>query len=77
VPKNITLKISDETALWARRKAAEENTSVSKLLSDMLEREMRQSDAYRQAFERWSVHRPIAAVGASNRMSREKVHERR
>jgi hypothetical protein len=77
VSKNITVKLSDETALWARRKAAEEDTSVSRLLSNMLEREMRQSDAYWKAFERWSSHRPIAAAGASQRMSREEVHERR
>ncbi len=28
MPKNVTIKLSDETALWARRKAAEEDTSV-------------------------------------------------
>jgi hypothetical protein len=76
VPKNITIKLADETALWARRKAAEENTSVSRLLSDMLEREMRLSDAYWRAFEHWKSHRPLAAAGAANRMSREQTHER-
>lgn len=77
VPKNVTIKLADETALWARRKAAEENTSVSRLLSDMLEREMRLSDAYWRAFERWNSHRPLAAAGAAQRMSREEAHERR
>jgi hypothetical protein len=77
VPKNITIKLSDETALWARRKAAEENTSVSRLVSEMLEREMRLGDAYWRAFEHWKSHRPTAAVGAAGRMSREEVHERR
>jgi hypothetical protein len=37
VPKNITIGISDEAPLWARRKAAEENTSVSRLVGEMLE----------------------------------------
>jgi hypothetical protein len=77
VPKNITIKLPDETALWARRKAAEENTSVSKLVSGMLEREMRLSDAYWRAFEHWKSHRPIAAAGAALRMNRDQVHERR
>ena len=77
MPKNITIKLSDETALWARRKAAEENTSVSRLVSEMLEREMRVSDAYWRAFDRWKSHRPVAASGAAQRMSREEVHERR
>jgi hypothetical protein len=77
VPRNITIKLADETALWARRKAAEENTSVSKLLSNILEREMRLSDEYWRAFERWKSHSPVGAVGAAHRMSREEVHERR
>ncbi len=77
MPKNITLKLPDETALWARRKAAEEDTSVSKLVAALLEREMRLSDAYWRAFEHWKSHRPAAAAGAAGRMSRDEVHERR
>lgn len=77
MPKNITIKLPDETALWARRKAAEENTSISKLVSGMLEREMRLSDAYWRAFEHWKAHRPTAAAGAARRVSRDQVHERR
>jgi hypothetical protein len=77
VPRNSTIKISDEVALWARRKAAEENTSVSRLVGDMLERQMRLTDEYWKAFERWKAVQPIAKVSASERMSREEVHERR
>lgn len=76
VPKNITIKLSDETALWARRKAAEEDTSVSRLVGEMIEREMRLSDDYRRAFDHWKSHRPMATAGAAQRMSREEVHER-
>ncbi|HEY6345211.1 MAG TPA: hypothetical protein VIY49_27265 [Bryobacteraceae bacterium] len=76
MPKNITIKLADETALWARRKAAEENTSVSRLVSDMLEREMRLSDEYWRAFERWKSRTPTAARGVAERMSREDIHER-
>lgn len=76
MPKNITIKIPDETALWARRKAAEENTSVSRLVSGMLEREMRLSDAYWRAFEHWRSRRPVAAAAAAQRMTRDQLHER-
>lgn len=76
MPKNITIKISDEAALWARRKAAEENTSVSRLVGDMLERQMRLSDEYWQAFEHWKSNRPVAGAGAAGRLSREALHER-
>ncbi len=74
---NVTIKISDETAHWARRKAAEENTSVSRLVGGMVERQMRLSDDYWQAFERWRPSRPLPALGATSRMSRPEAHERR
>jgi hypothetical protein len=77
VPKNVTIKISDQAALWARRKAAEENTSVSRLVGEMLERQMRLTDDYWRAFEHWKSNRPLAAAGATERMSRAEVHERR
>jgi len=77
VARNVTIRISDEAALWVRRKAAEENTSVSRLVGEMLERQMRLTDDYRRAFERWKWNRPLAASGATQRMSREQVHERR
>ncbi|MBV8842784.1 MAG: hypothetical protein JO307_08235 [Bryobacterales bacterium] len=50
---------------------------MSRLVSEMLEREMRLSDSYWRAFEHWKSHRPAAAIGAAQRFSREKVHERR
>jgi len=77
VPKNITIRIPDETALWARRKAAEENTSVSRLVSEMLEQQMRLTDEYWRAFDRWRSNPPLAQRSAGERGSREEVHARR
>jgi hypothetical protein len=77
VQRNITIKISEEAALWARRKAAEENTSISRFVGEMIERQMRLSDEYWRAFEHWKSTRPRAVRGAAERMSREDVHERR
>ena len=68
VPKKITITISDE--------AAEENISVSKLVGEMLERQMRLTDDHRQAFERWKSRQTVAGTGAVERMSRERTHER-
>jgi hypothetical protein len=75
--RNLTIRISDEAVLWARRKAAEENTSVSRLVGEMLERQMRLSDQYWRAFEHWKSNHPLAGRGAAERLSREEVHERR
>jgi hypothetical protein len=77
VSRNVTIKISDEAILWARRQAAEKNTSVSRLVGDMLERQMRLSDEYWRAFDHWKANRPMAQFGAVERLSREDVHERR
>jgi hypothetical protein len=76
VARNVTIKISDEAARWARRQAAEENTSVSRLVGEMLERQMKLTDAYWGAFAHWKSNRPLAGAGAAQRMSREDVHER-
>jgi hypothetical protein len=46
VLKRITITVSEEAARWARKKAAEENTSVSKLVGRMLEDQMRRTDEY-------------------------------
>jgi hypothetical protein len=73
----VTIRISDEALSWARRQAAEKNTSVSRLVGDMLERQLHLSDEYWRAFDRWKSNRPLAAVGAAERLSREDVHARR
>ena len=68
--KNITVRVSEEVARWARRKAAEENTSVSKLVGKMLEDQMRQTDAYWKAYEDWKKLKPIPGVDAAKRLTR-------
>ena len=72
----MTIKISEEAILWARRQATEENTSVSRLVGEMLERQMRLSDNYWRAFDHWKSNRPLAGIGVAERLSREDVHER-
>jgi len=80
VAKNVTIRLSDDAAHWARRKAADENTSVSRLVGEMLERQMRLSDEYWNAFERWKKLVPAAGVkgvDAAKRWSRDETHTRR
>lgn len=76
--RNLTIRVSDEAARWARRKAAEEDTSISRWLGDLLERQMRQGEAYWAAYEHWKKLRPERApVPASQRWSRTETHARR
>ena len=77
VLKNITITVSEEAARWARRKAAEKNTSVSKLVGGMLEDQMRTGAEYWQAYDRWKKIGSIKGIDAAGRLSREQAHERR
>ena len=51
---------------WARRQAAEKNSSVSRLVGEMLERQMRLTDEYWLAFEHWKSNRPWPAPARRN-----------
>lgn len=75
VLKNVTITVDADALRWARRKAAEENTSVSKLVGRMLEDKMRQTDEYWAAYERMKKIPPIPGL-AAGRLSREKANER-
>jgi hypothetical protein len=77
VLKNINITVSEEAARWVRRKASEENISVSRLVGRMLEDQMRQGDLYSTAYARWKQISPVAGFSASSPMTREEAHERR
>ncbi len=77
VLRNMTITVSEELARWARKKAAEENTSVSKLVGRMLENQMRMTDEYWRAYDRWKKIGAIKGIDAARRLSRDEAHERR
>lgn len=76
VLKNVTITLSEDAALWARKKAAEENISVSRLVGNMIETQMRQSDEYWAAYRQWKELEPVA-LDAKNRLTRDQAHARR
>jgi hypothetical protein len=47
--RNVTITLDEEVALWARVRAAEANTSVSRLLGEELRRMMRQQQQFDRA----------------------------
>ena len=77
VLKNITITVSEEAAHWARMKAAEESTSVSKLVGRMIEDQMRRGDEYWRAYAKWKTIATAPGADATKRMSRQETHERR
>jgi len=54
--KNVTISMDDSVAEWARLEAARRNTSVSRLVGEMLAEKMRHDDAYERAMQDW-MHR--------------------
>lgn len=47
--KNVTITMDDGVAEWARLEAARRNTSVSRLVGELLAEKMRHDDAYERA----------------------------
>jgi len=47
--KNVTVTMEDSVADWARMEAARRNTSVSRLVGELLAEKMRHDDVYERA----------------------------
>lgn len=73
----MTITVTEEVARWARKEAAEKNTSVSKLVGRMLEEEMVRRDEYWEAYERIKKIKPVKGFDASTRAKREELYDRR
>ena len=76
VPQRITIRLDPKVLLWARRRAADEGISLSKLIGRLLEKEG--ADAYWRAYEEWKrLPRDLGvSIDASQRLTREEAHER-
>lgn len=53
--KNVTITMEDAVADWARIEAARRNTSVSRLVGEMLSEKMQRTDAYQRAMNDWQT----------------------
>ena len=73
--KNVTVTMEDTVADWARVEAARRNTSVSRMIGEMLSDKMRHDDAYERAMRHWlSRDRPWMSDGEYP--AREEAHDR-
>lgn len=74
--RNVTITLDEEVARWARIYAAREDTSVSRLLGEMLKERMRREERYGEAADRF-LSRPAVKLKTRGRYpTREEVHER-
>ena len=53
--KNVTITVEDATLEWVRIEAAKRNTSVSRLVGEMLTDKMQFDDAYARAQREWGA----------------------
>jgi hypothetical protein len=75
--KNVTITLIGEVARWARIKAAEKNTSVSRLVEEMLQEKMQTEKGYQVAMEQYVAQSPQTLKKAGTRYPRrEELHER-
>lgn len=74
--KNVTITLDERVAKWARLRAAELNTSVSRLVGEMLQAAMRQERGYELAMRRYLGGEPQALSGGKPYPRRGELHAR-
>jgi hypothetical protein len=57
--KNVTITLDENVARWARIRAAELNTSVSRLVGEMLREKMLDDEKYEQARREYLSQKPM------------------
>jgi hypothetical protein len=73
--KNVTITMAEDVAQWARIEAAKRNTSVSRLVGEMLTEKMTSADAYERAkFEALAFKSFGVSTGAY--LKRDEIYER-
>ena len=73
--KNVTVTMDDSVADWARMEAARRNTSVSRLVGEMLAEKMRRDDAYARAM-REALEFKSFGVSTEPYFIREEIYDR-
>jgi len=75
--RNVTITLEEEVALWIRIEAAKQETSVSRLVGEMLREHMQTGAAYEEARRQFFsvAPKPLGANG-DPLPSREELHDR-
>lgn len=73
--RNVTVTLEEDVARWARIEAARQDTSVSRLLGDLLKDRMSAQNAYARAIRRALGRKPFLR-SEGRYLTREEVHDR-
>ncbi|MFP4348020.1 MAG: hypothetical protein ACOCW9_03865 [Thermodesulfobacteriota bacterium] len=75
--KNVTITLEQKVASWARVRAAEQETSVSRFIGGMLKEKMREEESYAAAMQQYLSKKPAVIKSREAKYPpREKLHER-
>lgn len=75
--KNVTITLDEEVARWARIRAAKEDTSVSRMVGEILREKMLDEGAYQRSMEEYLARSPRTLKGKGDRYpDREGLHDR-
>lgn len=73
--RNMTITVEEEVARWARVKAAREDSSISRLVGEMLKRQMHEDAGYAAA-QRRALARKAVLRSDGRYLTRDQVHDR-
>jgi hypothetical protein len=73
--RNVTVTLEEDVAQWARIEAARRDTSVSRLLGELLKEKMCAQDRYEKAMRR-ALGRKAFLHSRGRYLTREEVHDR-
>ena len=75
--KNVTVTLEEEVARWARIRAAERDTSLSRYLGELLRDQMREEERYEDAMSEYLSRPPTPLKKAhTSYPGREETHDR-
>ena len=75
--KNVTITLDEKVAAWARIRAAERETSVSRLVGEMLKDKMIEEETYQTSMQYYISQPPeFIKEPGTKYPNRETIHER-
>ena len=78
VIKNVTITLDEEVARWARIMAAEQNTSVSRLVGELLREKMIAEQNYQIAMQQYLSRPPSVLKTTEEKLpTREELYDRK
>lgn len=74
--KNLTITVDPEVARWARVHAARHDTSVSRMVGELLRRYMLEEGGVEPALRDYLSRGPVSFTGSERYPTRDESHER-